>query len=384
MRGSRGTHLTERMPGVCGTIGPMTRVVHLHIGAPKTGTTYLQDRLMRNVDSLAEHGVTVPSQNRIVDIDRFHFRAALDLLDQDWGGAPGHAKGAWNTMLKRIRSGSDHVIVSHEILSGATSDKVARLMNDLAGCEVHIVYSARDLGRQLPAAYQESIKQGRRWPYRRFLRRTRNGESFFFRNALDLPTVLNTWSAKLPPERVHVVTVPHDRGPRGDELWQRFCRAFAIDPAWAPKDSERRNQSLGVPEIQVLRSLNQLLDDEVPSQVGYQHVVREFLAEKVLVERGSAQLRLPPEFMEHAENEAQVWIDWLHGSGVDVVGDPEDLRPRRYDPELYVSPDGGRPRAQLAAALAAMTALTEGAIEERNNDSLGRRVRTTAERLRSR
>ena len=75
----------------------MSRVVHLHIGAPKTGTTYLQDRLMLNAASLSRHGVTVPGP-RTGRTDTFHFRAALDLLDQDWGGAPGHAKGAWDGM----------------------------------------------------------------------------------------------------------------------------------------------------------------------------------------------------------------------------------------------------------------------------------------------
>lgn len=34
----------------------MSRLVYLHIGAPKTSTTYLQDRLMLNPASLAEHG----------------------------------------------------------------------------------------------------------------------------------------------------------------------------------------------------------------------------------------------------------------------------------------------------------------------------------------
>ena len=71
----------------------MSRVVYLHIGAPKTGTTYMQDRLMLNQAQLAEHGVTIPTKNRFIDADLFHFRAALDLLDQDWGGAPGHAVG---------------------------------------------------------------------------------------------------------------------------------------------------------------------------------------------------------------------------------------------------------------------------------------------------
>ena len=79
----------------------MTRVVHLHIGAPKTGTTYLQDRLDLNRASLARHGVVIPAP-RSGHSDMFHFRAALDLLDQDWGGTPGHAHGSWDAMVRRV------------------------------------------------------------------------------------------------------------------------------------------------------------------------------------------------------------------------------------------------------------------------------------------
>ena len=61
------------------------------------------------------------------------------------------------------------MIISHEILAAARPERVARAMADLEGSEVHIVYSARDLARQLPAGWQESIKQGRRWTFRRFL-----------------------------------------------------------------------------------------------------------------------------------------------------------------------------------------------------------------------
>src|SRR6476620_12632049 len=164
----------------------MSRVVHLHIGAPKTGTTYLQDRLLLNASSLSRHGVTGPS-TRGGRSDMLHFRAALGLLEQDWVGNPGHAKGAWDAMVKRVNKADGNVVISHEILAGAKPDKIAKAMNDLAGNEVHVVYSARDLGRQLPAAWQESIKQGRKWPFRRFLDRYESGTSFFFRQAFDLP-----------------------------------------------------------------------------------------------------------------------------------------------------------------------------------------------------
>ena len=61
--------------------------VYLHIGAPKTGTTYMQDRLMLNQAQLAEHGVTIPTKNRFIDADLFHFRAALDLLVERMDGS---------------------------------------------------------------------------------------------------------------------------------------------------------------------------------------------------------------------------------------------------------------------------------------------------------
>ena len=362
----------------------MSRVVHLHIGAPKTGTTYLQDRLMLNQASLAEHGVTIPTKNRFVDADLFHFRAALDLLEQDWGGAPGHARGSWDTMVKRVRRAKGPVIISHEILAPAKPDKVAKAMNDLEGCEVHVVYSARDLGRQLPAAWQESIKQGRKWSFERFLNKVERGQTWF-RAAMDLPSVLSTWGAKLPPERVHVVTVPHDRGPSGDELWLRFCRAFGLDPAWAPLDSERTNRSLGIAETQLIRRLNRRLELPMWRDVAYDSLIRELLAQQVLVSRDSIPVRLPPDRFEYAEAQGQLWIDWIKGSGVDVIGDPEDLRPRRpAEGTKWRDPDKVGPKLQLGAALDALTVMTREAAERTEADSSVRRLRDQARRLRER
>ena len=82
--------------------------VYLHIGAPKTGTTYLQDRLGRNARRLAEHDVHVPRLNPVTAPAMSHFRGALDLLDQDWGGTPGHADGAWPELARRIRAVHRH------------------------------------------------------------------------------------------------------------------------------------------------------------------------------------------------------------------------------------------------------------------------------------
>ena len=369
----------------------MSRVVYLHIGAPKTGTTYLQDRLTRNASRLAEHSVHVPSGSRFVTPDLFHFRAALDLLGQDWGGAPGHANGAWPSLMKRVGRLSGTVIISHEILSPAKPEHVARAMNDLQGSEIHLVYSARDLGRQLPAAWQESIKQGRRWSFRRFLNKVEAGDPWFYR-ALDLPSVLSTWSAHLPPERVHVVTVPPttdeaDPQPRrGDALWLRFCEAFSIDPEWAPLESERANRSLGIAETQVIRRLNRSLGRRARRDAQVDKVVLEVLAQQALAERRGTPVRLDPARFDWAEEQAELWIDWLEGSGVHVVGDVADLRPVR-PPEgtRWRNPDRASAKRVLSASSAALEAMTREAASRPDPDQqLASVVRKGAERLRKR
>jgi hypothetical protein len=361
----------------------MSRVVYLHVGAPKTGTTYLQDRLGRNTETLAEHGVLYPGR-ALGDPSTFHFRAALDLLGQDWGGPSGHARGAWDAMVRKVRRHDGTAIISHEILAPAPPDRIAKVMNDLNGAEVHLVYSARDMGRQLPAAWQESIKQGRKWSFQRFLNKVERGQTWM-RSAMDLPAVLNNWTAHLPPERVHVVTVPHERMPGNDDLWHRFCRAFDLDPAWAPLDSQAANKSLGVAETQLIRQLNQRLEVTVRGEAVYDGLIRQRLAQEALVARDSIPVRLSPDRYDWAEEQAGLWIDWLRGSGVEVVGDVEDLRPRRpAEGERWRDPDKVRAKRQLGAALDALVVMTQEAASRPDpHRGLGRRAVDVARRLRN-
>jgi len=365
----------------------VSRVVYLHIGAPKTGTTYLQDRLTLNAKSLSAHDVVFPTRSPLVSPGLFHFRAALDLLDQDWGGDPGHAKGNWDALVRRVRRASGTVIISHEILAPARPEHVSRAMADLADSEVHVVYSARDLGRQIPAAWQESIKQGRKWPFRKFLRRCQNANPWFVR-AFDLPAVLGTWGSDLTPDRMHVVTVPQSRAESadGNPLWLRFCEAFGIDPEWAPEDSERTNASLGVAETSLIRQLNRRLDRQTRREAPYDALIREMLAENELVKRQSAPVTLPPEAYEWVEDNAQRSIDYLRQSGVNVIGDLEDLRPVWPSADTpWQDPDRVSPRKRLQVAVDALAAMTQEAASRTDPDQqLVRRIRARAEKLRSR
>src|SRR3954465_6228948 len=217
----------------------MSRKVTLHVGAPKTGTTYLQDRLALNRTELARHRVHYP-----LGVHASQFRPALDLVGLSWGGIGAEVGGEGDKMMRRVRKLDGTVIISHEILASARPQQVKRVMDDLAGSEVHVVYSARDLARPVPAAWQEGIKHRRRRTYAKFVDAVRSAgrdkPRLWFWQVQGLPDVLSRWSGGLPPDRVHLVTVPQAGAP-SDLLWTRYCRALGIQPSWAPEDSLRTN-----------------------------------------------------------------------------------------------------------------------------------------------
>ena len=356
-------------------------MVYLHIGAPKTGTTYLQDRLASNRWRLAEHGVCYP-----VGVRGDMFGAALDLTDRPWGGQLDHMRGRWEKLVRRTRRVHGSVVISHEVLAPATGEQADRALGDLAPAEVHVVFTARDIARQVPAAWQELLKLRRTVPYRRFLRAIRDphspsrlGREFW--EAQGLPEVLERWGHSLPPERVHVVTVPQRGAPDG-ELWRRFCHALDLDPAWAPRDGARRNPSIGVAESAMLRQLNVRLGAARVGDTDYFRLVRGVIAQQTLAAAPAhRQLALPPSWFDWAEQIAESWRAWILGAGVGVVGDLDDLLPIR-PPEgtRWLDPDRPRPKAVTDAALNALTAMVEEAARRDDPDLRLRGLATTAAR----
>lgn len=361
----------------------MDRAVYLHIGAPKTGTTYLQDRLGRNAASLADHGVHFPSGALGTEPGLTHFRAALDLLDADWGGPVGHAEGYWDALMRKVRRTSGTVVISHEILAAAQPDKIEKAMSDLEDSEVHVVLSSRDLARQLPAFWQESIKQGRRWTFEKFLATAQENPDLWFWRAQCLPKVLSRWGAGLAPEQVHVVTVPKSAG-APDELWQRFCRVFEIDPAWAPVDGARANQSMGVAETALIRRLNARLKKEGLSEHHHATLVREILVHQNLAHREGLRATLPPHLHGWVSDVAETWIEWAEGSGIDVVGDLEDLRPSPPPEDgEWLDPDQPPQGKVVDAALDALVAMTQEAASRPDPElQVTARLSRAAKRLR--
>ena len=195
----------------------MARRVFLHCGTAKSGTTFLQDLWWRHRGELRQRGLLLPGTAL-----RDHFHAAalvkgMDVIVEDLAPAE---REVWRRLVEETRHWSGDVLISHEHFSDSSAEAAAAALADLAGAadEVHLVVTVRDLGRVLPSAWQQRVKQGARQPYGKFLgtvRRGRDDQKFW--RYQDVPGILERWAAGLPPQRVHLVVVPPPGAPR-DEL----------------------------------------------------------------------------------------------------------------------------------------------------------------------
>jgi len=344
----------------------MARRVFLHVGAPKTGTTFLQDTLAANRAGLAEAGLLYPDTR-----SGNHFQAAIDLIEHPWGGALDKARGSWDHVAAAAMRARGDAVVSHEVLASASREQVRRAHASFEGAELHVIYSARDLGRQIPAEWQEKVKHRGRMQFGAFLRvvekSPRTGADEWFWRVQGLPDVLDRWSAGLTPAHVHLLTVP----PPGAEpglLWERFAGILGVDPALAVETVARSNASLDAIETAFLRRLNVALKGRSISQPVYADMVRGVLAQQTLSRRfKQIRTELPPESRPFVDEVTAEWREWVQGSGIDVVGDLADLQ-TRWSEGKWADPDRPRPRAMITIAIEALAEMIVAESERRREE----------------
>lgn len=334
----------------------MSRRVYLHIGAPKTGTTAIQTRLHRNAGALLEQGVLVPRAARGPRRSGLALRAALELTDIRLGQDPVAIAGSWEELVHQVTAHEGTVVVSHEAFVRCDETAVATVVAALgAEAELHVIYTARDLGKQLVSGWLEGLKNGGTDELTTHMGRARTGE-LPLRASFDVPVVLGRWLAHLPAERVHLVTVPASGGDR-TLLWRRFADLVGLQDEWAPKDPPRTNESVGVPEAQLMLALNRELDGSNRRGGPDHKIVRRLVVARSLVGRSGPRVEVPVGNADWLREDAEAWIAWLADSHVDIVGDLDELRAPTsgsVDPDGWV--DVSMPHPGVAAAAAAALA----------------------------
>jgi hypothetical protein len=341
----------------------------------KTGTTYLQRVLYQNRALLREHGFLYPAETRAA-----HFLASLDLRETTFKGhSYADAPGAWDRLSTAVNVHRGAALVSHETLARCSDEQVHRAVRSFDGAEVRVIVTARDLARQLPAVWQERIKNRNDEPYERFLRDVLapplgQGRRPAFWFPQWLPGVVQRWSSAVGPDRVTVVTVPPSGADR-HELWRRFATAVELPAAPYDLEVESANTSLGVVEAELLRRLNpELKELDWPR---YEAAVKRRFAELTLTRVGtSPRIVVPAEHQQRMLESSAAMIDALRAQGVQVVGDLEELRPR-LDPDAHSPEVSDADLLELASRLL-VDQLTSPPFEQRPASTTARAWRRLA------
>jgi hypothetical protein len=335
--------------------------VFLHIGEPKTGTTFIQQVMWSNRAELAARGVVLPGHH-----PQDHFRASQDLrgvqkLPTDPAGS---WTGEWDILARQAQQPGRTAVISHELFSALDAEQAARAVRSLQPAEVHVVLTIRDMASLLPAEWQETVKHRNARSWEDWLSDVIDRESadpdrrqWWFWRVHDSLAILRLWAGLLPPDRIHVVTNP-PRGSAAGLLWQRFASLLGIDPACADLSRARPNASLGMAETEFLRRLNQALPgpDAVPDWF-YMWNVKETVAHRALADRpGGGRLVLPADRDAWAKEQSETLIAGLRESGYDIAGDLDDLRPAQVTGPAS-SPSDQPAEAMLDAAVLAAAAL---------------------------
>lgn len=309
----------------------MARTVFLHIGLAKTGTTYLQRILHSNRELLRRNGVVYPGRRRAD-----HFKASLDLRGTKFlGHTYPDAAGAWQRLVDEANAYEGAALISHETLARTRRPVIERAVSDFDTDDVRVVVTARDLARQVPAIWQERLKNRSVETYDSFLQsifasehgRRRRG---LFWEVQDLIGVTRRWSAGVGPGNLIIVTVP-PAGGDPQELWRRFATAANLPDLPYDVDIPHRNASLGVVESELLRRLNPVVSDLTWPE--YEFRIKHRFAELNLGSYQTAgRLTVPKEWHDDVQRIAEKTIAHLAASGFQVVGDLADLTPRFAEP----------------------------------------------------
>ncbi len=290
------------------------RRAFLHIGLPKTGTTYLQHVLWGNRDRLRKDGVLLPGFGH-----REHLWAALDLQERP-RLAKRHAKapGSWQRLVDQALGSDQDVLLTHEFLCGASAEQAARAITSFGDAEVHLVVTARPSADVVSAGWQESVKNGSTVDLDAVMAGKSAGGPEFSMRTWDLAGVLERWTPDLPPERVHVLVMPGPDEPR-DAHWRHFADVLGVDPAGYDAPAESLNPALGIVQIELLRQVNKHLTGYSARDRGVW--IRGYLAEDLLAGQERERGRLPAQYLDRVAELDRAAVSLITDRGFDVRGD---------------------------------------------------------------
>ncbi|HEX9359119.1 MAG TPA: hypothetical protein VF933_35585 [Streptosporangiaceae bacterium] len=317
--------------------------------------------MWRNRSWLAGRGVTLPGFSH-----QDHSRASRDLRGaarvasdpaEPWAGE-------WDVLTRQALCARQTAVISDELLAACTARQADRAVRSVLAAEVHVILTVRDLATLLPAEWQEKVKCRSTTPWEEWLDWVigiesavdRRSQAWFW-NVHDRLAILDAWSQHIPPDHVHVITMP--QGGPAEALWERFASVLGIDGEGADLTRARANSSLGLPEAELLRRMNEALPEEMPYWFYTRHIKR-ILAHDILATRPrQARLALPQGRQAWARKQAEDLVAGLRDAKFDIVGDLAELLPPPRTGDFAESPGQLPEHLLLEAAVHAAAAFAD-------------------------
>ena len=308
----------------------MAKRVVLHVGAMKSGTTFLQSTLYANRLRLAELGVLVAGERWGAQVD-----AVLDVLGRTHHPTGRSVVGAWDRLVAEVGAWPGTAVVSVELLAPAGPKQIERIAGSFGDTDLEVVLSLRDLNRSLPAMWQETVQNGRSWGWEEYVAGVERGRPRAGRTEDDVSTlsrafwrqqagvrVARHWGAAGP---LHLVTVPRPGSP-SSELLVRFAEVLGVDPTDLDAPV-RGNASLGAASTEVLRRMNGVLDRRgLAFPVGIR-VRKRTLAKQILPALSAGERRIGLPVRPWTEEHAAGMVTGLRRLAPRLHGAWEDLAP---------------------------------------------------------
>jgi hypothetical protein len=301
----------------------MAAKVFLHIGLPKTGTTYLQTVMWADRDRMRAQGVLLPGRER-----RDHLWSTRIIReDPNLPTYEERVRESWGVLRQEIAAWDGTALISHEFFAGAAPEQARRMVAELAPAEVHVVVTAREPVGLYSGGWQESLKNRDARTMTEFAEAevSENPMSVWNWRTLDLRLVLERWSQAVPADRVHVLPLPPPGSPR-ELLWQRFAGLVGLDPDSFDLSPTFPNESMGVAEAETLRRVNLHLKDEDFERPFDRGVyIRTFLADERLATRDGERYWPTDAILAECRERAADAVAHVEAAGYDVIGDLHDL-----------------------------------------------------------
>jgi hypothetical protein len=301
----------------------MAARVYLHIGLPKTGTTYLQTVMWADRDRMRSQGVLLPGRER-----RDHlWTTRIIREDPNLPTYDERVRESWGVLKEEIAAWDRTALISHEFFAGAAPEQAQRMVSELAPAEVHLVVTAREPVGLYSGGWQESLKNRDSRTMTEFAEAevSDNPMSVWNWRTLDVRLVLERWSQAVPAERVHVLPLPPPGSPR-ELLWQRYAGLIGLDADSFDLSPTFPNESMGVAEAETLRRINDHLKDEAFERPFDRGVyIRTFLADERLATRNGEKYWPTEPILAECRQRAVDAVAHIEQAGYDVIGDVRDL-----------------------------------------------------------